>query len=186
VPGYKSPSSPLLARDTEPHRGHHYRRRRAPCFTRARCHLSTPRASPHTQRAYTPACWPDRPVCSPEPEFPRPPPGGHRRARLSTGCPSLATLSTPPLDHMGPNRATHSSAPLLPSPESERRGSASTAQPPPLAEDITGPATTTNRARVRLIAARCRLLLISGGELPCAAGIPVHWFESCRVLCAKG
>jgi hypothetical protein len=57
-----------------------------------------------------PACWPGRPVFSPEPEFPRPPLGGHRRARLSAGSPSLATLSTPPLDHVGPNRAIHSSA----------------------------------------------------------------------------
>jgi hypothetical protein len=77
-PTIKAPSSPLLARDTEPHHGHHCRRRRAPCSSRVCCHLSMPRASPHTQRACTPACWPGRPVCSPEPEFPWPPPGGHR------------------------------------------------------------------------------------------------------------
>jgi hypothetical protein len=162
VPGYKRPSSPLLVRDTEPRHGHHCRCRRAPCSARARCHLSMPRASPQTQRACTPACWPGRPVCSPEPKFQRPSPGGHHRARLSVGSPSLVTLSTPPLDHVGPNRATHSSAPLLPSPESECRGSASTTLPPPLVGDITGLATTPNRARVRLIAARCHLLPSSG------------------------
>jgi hypothetical protein len=77
---------------------------------------------------------------------------------------SLFLSSTTP-----PNRATHSSAPLLPSPEYERRGRASTALPLPLTGDITGPATTPNRARVRLIAARCRLLPSSGAPSPAAS-----------------
>jgi hypothetical protein len=47
-PAIKAPSSPLLVRDTEPRRSHHCCRRGAPCPARARGHLSTPRASPHT------------------------------------------------------------------------------------------------------------------------------------------
>jgi hypothetical protein len=47
-PAIKAPSSPLLARDTEPRCGHHCHRRRAPCSARACCHLNTPRASPNT------------------------------------------------------------------------------------------------------------------------------------------
>jgi hypothetical protein len=115
----KPPHHPLLAWDTEPRRGHHYRRRRAPCFARVCCHLSTPRASPHTHRACTLACCPGRTACSPEYEFQRPPQSSCRRARPSAWSQGQPTIPEPPLGHVGATRFTHRSTPPLSSPESE-------------------------------------------------------------------
>jgi hypothetical protein len=95
--------SPLLARDTEPRRGHHYRRRRAPCSARALCRPSAPKASSRTQRAYTPACCLGRSTCSPDYGSRRPPHCHRRRAPLSARSPSQPTISAPPL---GPREAT--------------------------------------------------------------------------------
>jgi hypothetical protein len=128
-----------------------------------------PKPSPRTHRAYTPPCWPNRAACSLEPELPRPPLGSHCRARTSACSPSPGTHLAPLLGHLGPNCATHSSALLLPSPESERRGRASTAPPPPLAGDITGLATTSNRSQVRPIRALGYLFASSSPTSPAAS-----------------
>jgi hypothetical protein len=118
--GYKSRLSPRLVRDTEPHRGHHCRRRRAPCSARARCHPSTPKASSHTQRACTPACCLSRTTCSPEYDFQWSPPSSRRRVPLPTRSPGQPTLPGPPLGRREANCATRCAAPSLSSPESEQ------------------------------------------------------------------
>jgi hypothetical protein len=116
-PAIKSSSSHLLTRDIEPRRGHHCRRQRAPCSSRACCNLSTPRASPHTQRACTPACCLGRITCSPEYGFQWPPPSSRWQVPLSTCSPGQSTLPGPPLGRREANRATHCAVPPLSSPE---------------------------------------------------------------------
>jgi hypothetical protein len=125
-PAIKAPSSPLLARDTEPRRGHHCRRRRVPCSARARCHLSTPKASSHTQRACTPAYCLGHTPCSPLPS-------SRRRVPLPTCSPCQPTLPGPPLGRRGANRATRCSAPSPSSskPEQPRPPSPVSAAPAP-------------------------------------------------------
>jgi hypothetical protein len=81
---------------------------------------STPSPSACTTCACTPECRPGRAACSPEPEFPRSPPGSHCRGRPSASPLSQWTHLTPSLELLGANRATLCSAPPLSSPETER------------------------------------------------------------------
>jgi hypothetical protein len=129
-PTYPQPTSralishhrPLLARTRirpEPPPSHHWRRRCAPPSSR--------RPNPHkrqspslcTTKAPRVTCWSSRAARSSEPEFPRPPPDRHRRARPSADPPRPVTCLAPPLGHMEAPGAAHCWASPLPLPPPE-------------------------------------------------------------------
>jgi hypothetical protein len=95
------------------HRGHHCRRRRAPCFVCNRCRLNAPSLSSHTPRAYTRTCCPGRTACSLEHGFPRPPSSSRRRAHCSARSKRPPTLLAPSLGHVGAFPDAH--CPTVPS-----------------------------------------------------------------------